>query len=166
MQQTNLFSLETHSGPYETWPLANGLFFNGVDTHKKITGFLIEAQYICNDGYLLVTSMDCLFEETSNFILLDKDFNTIATNQLGVMYDTYLINTHWPVDSDAIRLHYYGDFFYTLHVERIDNWRTTRHRLKLKLFKEFASDPLCVQAINSLNERVRQSAAARGCATP
>jgi hypothetical protein len=79
MQKLSQFSLETHSGPYEKWPRASRLFMNGHDTKRKITGFLIEAQYICDEGFLLVTSMDCPFEETSHFTLLDKNLKTIAT---------------------------------------------------------------------------------------
>ncbi len=159
MEQTKQFTLETHRGPYEKWPSVSRLFVNGEDTKKSITGYLIEGQYTCADGYLLVTSMDCAFEETSHFILLDRDFNTIATNHLGVMYDTFLINSHWPISESAIRIHYYGDFFYTMSIERSAAWARGKQRLVLTPFKQFASDPQCVQSINSLQERLRKTAA-------
>lgn len=67
MQSITQFSLEKHDGPYESWPRLTRLFANGVDTGKKVPGFIIEAQYQCRDGYLLITSQDCLFEESNDF---------------------------------------------------------------------------------------------------
>ena len=112
------FSLEKHSGAYQHWPRQTRLFFNGVDTGSSIPGYIIEAQYRCDAGYLLITSQDCPFEESNDFLLLSADFRVLAQEMLGVPYYSYLLHNHWPVSDDAIRLHYYQQLFMTLTVRQ------------------------------------------------
>jgi hypothetical protein len=59
MRAIKSFTLEQHSGPYETWPGRTRLFVNGDDAGTKASGFIIEAQYECEQGYILITSQDC-----------------------------------------------------------------------------------------------------------
>jgi hypothetical protein len=96
MHLVDLFTLETHTGPYEKWPRRTRLFADGVDTGQSVSGYVMEAQYRCAAGYLLVTSYDCLFEEANTFYLLNERFETISSTTLGVMYGTYLLEKHKP----------------------------------------------------------------------
>ncbi len=147
IEKTAQFSLEQHNGAYETWPRLSRLFSNGADTHRSITGYQIEAQYTCDASYLLITSMDCMFEESNHFFLLDRQFNTIATKNLIPFYNTYLIMGHWPLADNAIRLHYHDDTFYTLSIKARAIWFGGNKRLELTPFEDFKSDAQCVQSM-------------------
>lgn len=118
MKPVQLFSLESHQGPYDKWPLHTRLFANGVDTDQKVSGYVIEAAYKCETGYLLITSYDCLFEEANTFLLLNDRFKTIASKSLGGMYSTFLLEAHKPLSANSLALDYGDGLTYTLAVER------------------------------------------------
>ncbi|GAA5165847.1 hypothetical protein [Viridibacterium curvum] len=117
MQRISSLSLEKHEGPYGKWPRQTRLYVDGRDTQRTVAGYVIEAQYRCAAGYLLVLSQDCLFEESCDCVLLDAQFNTLAETGLGAMYCSFLLDTHWPISATCLRLHFYGDYFYDLHIE-------------------------------------------------
>ncbi|MFT3735108.1 MAG: hypothetical protein QM776_08795 [Rhodocyclaceae bacterium] len=117
MQKISSLSLEKHEGPYEKWPRQTRLYVDGRDTQRTVPGYVIEAQYRCAAGYLLVLSQDCLFEESCDCVLLDEQFNTLAETGLGAMYSSFLLDTHWPISATCLRLHFYGNYFYDLHIE-------------------------------------------------
>jgi hypothetical protein len=115
MQPIKLFSLETHAGPYETWPRQTRLFADGVETRQTVSGFVIEGQYRCEAGYLLITSYDCLFEEANTFTLLNERFETMAAVHLGGWYETFLLDKHTPTCANSLELHY-GGLTYSLTI--------------------------------------------------
>jgi hypothetical protein len=78
LHEITTFSLEKHTGPYETWGTNSALFADGNSTGKRVPGFVIEGQYAWNGGYLLITSYDCPFEESQEFLLLDCEFRLIC----------------------------------------------------------------------------------------
>jgi hypothetical protein len=94
MQIISLLSLEEHSGPYEKWPRLSRLYSDGKDTGKKIPGYVIEAQYKCQHGYLVITSQDCPYEEANDFLLLNDKFDVVAKESLGLIYSSFLIYDH------------------------------------------------------------------------
>ena len=97
MQPTDLFSLAKHSGPYDKWPLKTELYVHGSATGKYVPGYVIEAQYQCDDRYLLVTSWDCPFEEMQTFSLLSKDLSILSTRNYGAPYATVWIEKHQSI---------------------------------------------------------------------
>jgi len=117
VKEIDSFSLETHEGEYENWPLETRLYFKREDTQTKVPGFAIEAQYQLPIGYLLITSWDCPFEESNNFLLLDSEFSCVAQNELKPYFNTYLLCAHWPISDDAFVLHYASDLFFTLSIQ-------------------------------------------------
>jgi hypothetical protein len=117
MHPVTLFSLATHEGPYEKWPLKTQLFADGVDTRQTVSGFVIEAQYRCSAGYLLITSYDCLFEESNAFLLLNDQYETIARKVLGTMYATFLLEKHTPLSDTQLELDYGDGLRYRLAIE-------------------------------------------------
>jgi hypothetical protein len=127
MQPVKMFSLERHSGPYQKWPLQTRLFVDGGDTGQTVSGFVIEGQYKCKAGYLLITSYDCLFEEANTFTLLNDRFETLASVSLGGWYETYLLDEHMPTSANSLELHY-GGMIYSLTI-----WRDILGRPALKL---------------------------------
>ncbi len=118
MQAIEGFSLEQHSGPYEKWPLQSRLFHDGRDTGTSVPGYVIEAQYQCAQGYLLILSHDCPFEEANDFVLLSADYKRLARRMLGVPYGTYMIEAHRPVADDALMLRYFREEYFRLSIRR------------------------------------------------
>jgi hypothetical protein len=124
MEPITAFSVARHEGPYETWPLRTKLFVDGRDSGTDIPGYVIEAQYKGRDYYLIVTSWDCVFEESNDFVLLDFDFKELARVQLGAWYNTFLLDQHASTDPDTIELQYAKDLRYRLSVDRDNSvWR-------------------------------------------
>ena len=117
IQKIDLFSLASHSGPYEFWPLKTKLRFDGVDTSKKIPGYVIELQFRLSDYYFVITSYDCPFEESNSFILLDKTFNTLCVVSLRQPYDSFLLEDHKIINDEEIMLKYHGDYFIKLKIQ-------------------------------------------------
>lgn len=116
MKPVNAFSLEHHAGPYASWPRDTRLFLEGRDTGQRVPGYLIEAQYECFAGFLLITSQDCPFEESNDFLLLDPRYRVVARRSLGQAYGSFLLKSHEPLSETALRLTYHGDLVYTLHI--------------------------------------------------
>ena len=152
MEKIALLSLEKHQGPYELWPRLTRLYANGEDTQKKLPGFIIEAQYKCEEGYLVITSQDCPFEESNDFLLLNHAFEIVAKNGIGVPYSSFLINNHWPISEKAIRIHYDEELFYTLNIEKALFKRGPK--LVAKRFKVFATDDQALASLADLRERL------------
>ena len=154
MEQISRFSFEKYDGLYEKRPLLSSLFVDGQNVQKKIHGFCIEAQYNCDDGYLVITSMDCPFEESNHFMLLDSEFNLLASASLAVPYGSFLIHRHWAISSKAIRIHYGDELFYTASIApAFLGWRK-RKRIVLVSDKNIASDP---QALNAIRDQKEQN---------
>ena len=133
------FSLEQHSGPYEDWPRVTRLLFDGRPTGAAIPGFVIEAQYECAPGYLLITSQDCPFEESNDFVLLDRAYRQIAHGGLAVPYASFLLNAHWPEGDGGLLLHYHEALFYRLAIVR--RFFGRGFRLRLQRVKNYERDP-------------------------
>ena len=131
MELQQRFSLAKHVGPYEHWPVKTALLCDGVPTGTQIEGYVIEAQYRCAHGHLLITSFDCPFEEANSFTLLDDRFQVLAEAKLGVMYGSFLLNDHWPLDRHTLQLHYDTRRFYRLHIVPPGGLLRRRHRLRL-----------------------------------
>jgi hypothetical protein len=140
MQLITRYSLESHPGEYKTWPPDSRLIIDGHASEYRIPGYVIEAQYESPLGILLITSYDCMFEESNDFILLDERHRCIATTGLGGPYLSFLLNAHWPVNSRTIALHYYNDLFYTLEIEPATELKSCHHRLQLRRCESWRDD--------------------------
>jgi hypothetical protein len=150
MEKINLFSLEKHAGPYETWPQSSRLFVNGQDTHQKVPGYQVEGQYTCDHGYILITNYDCPYEETDEFLLLNDRFEVIA--KAGHGFYSPLINRHWPISESAIRIHYYDDTVDTLTIETKPPHN--RPNLALTPLENIALDPKAIVSRDELRKRM------------
>ena len=65
MKPIERFTLETHDGPYETWPSRTHARVNGERCGLTVSGYVLLRQFETPDAYLLVTDYDCLFERPS-----------------------------------------------------------------------------------------------------
>lgn len=158
MEEIGNFSLEVHQGPYENWPRKSRLYFNDTDTLVKIPGYDIEAQYKNELGYLLITSHDCPFEESNEFIFLDFNYRVLAANELLVDYGTYLLYAHWPTSSNTLRLHYLSEEFYDLSIKNIENIFGRSVKIKLSKFRNYEKDPKALNSILKLKKGAEQIA--------
>ncbi|MGI2058973.1 hypothetical protein ACRN9T_17565 [Shewanella baltica] len=160
MQPITAFSLLTaRTDGLELNPLKMPLYFNGQYTHTFIAGLVIEGQYRCvlpnkTLGYLVITSFDCPFEESTEFSLLDEAFKLIATTSLAQMYDSFLLHSHWPIADNRLRLHYYGQFVLDLVITAGSSWLTARPKLKLIEVVDPQSDPQTAAAMAELAQRL------------
>jgi len=160
MQPITAFSLLTaRTDGLEPNSLKMPLYFNGQHTHTFIAGRVIEGQYRCvlpnkTSGYLVITSFDCPFEESTEFSLLDEAFKLIATTSLAQMYDSFLLHSHWPMADNRLRLHYYGQFVLDLVITASSSWLTTWPKLKLIEVVDPQSDPQTAAAMAELDQRL------------
>lgn len=149
------FSLAKHEGPYERWPVKTALLCDGLPTGTQIEGYVIEAQYRCEAGHLLITSFDCPFEESNSFTLLDERFQVLATCELLVPYGSFLLNAHWPLDAHTLQLHYEMRRFYRLCIVPPGGLLRRRHRLKLRRDdRAWVDDPRAAAAVHDLETRL------------
>lgn len=160
MQPITGFSLLTgRTYGLEPDPLKMPLYFNGQHTHTFIAGLVIEGQYRCvlpnkTSGYLVITSFDCPFEESTEFSLLDEAFKLIATTSLAQMYDSFLLYAHWPMADNRLRLHYYGQFVLDLVITAGSSWLMSRPKLKLIEVVDPQSDPQTAAVMAELTQRL------------
>lgn len=105
MKKISLFSFNRQPGPYETWSLCSELIMNEKRTGKYVPGFVIGAQYTYKDLYLIVTSWDCPYEESQEFILLSKDLTVLCKKHIGHIYSTVILESHEAVAEDQVLFH-------------------------------------------------------------
>ncbi|MEN3113061.1 hypothetical protein ACFONG_15840 [Uliginosibacterium paludis] len=81
MKETELLSLAKHSGERESWPLRTMLLANGSATSLTLPGYSLLRQFEIAPGYLVVTDEDCPFEESTHFIILNKNLTKILSER-------------------------------------------------------------------------------------
>ena len=154
MEPVELFSLVKHDGPYEQWPSRTELLVERAKAGVSIPGYVIEAQYRCGPGYLLITSYDCPFEEANTFVLLGTDYSVLANTELGVPYGSFLLYASWPVSDCELCLHYYTRSFYTLAVCPPRGLFRRRYSLRLRDRGTGAGDARSEASVHELEVRL------------
>ena len=132
MEPITRFSLVTHEGPYDQWPRATAMLIDGAPSGVSVPGYVIDAQYRCDDGYLLVTSYDCPFEESYTCLLLADDLSVRARADLGVPYGTFLLHAHWPTGDRTLLLHFQLSLFFSLTIQPPAGFFRPSHALRLR----------------------------------
>ena len=105
MREISCFSFKPQPGPYESWSLCSELIQDGKRTGKFVPGFVIGAQYAYKDLYLIVTSWDCPYEESQEFILLSKDLTVLCKKHIGQIYSTVILESHEAIAEDQVLFH-------------------------------------------------------------
>jgi hypothetical protein len=152
------YSLEAHSGPYESWPTTSVLCVNGLQTQTRIPGFVIEAQYASSMGDLLITSFDCPFEESNSFLLLNGSGSIISRAELLAPYSSFLLHEHWVIDSATIGLHYQEETFYTVRLLPPGSWLFRKPRLQLNRRFGWRRNARMLEAYDRLQTRLAEIA--------
>jgi len=82
----SLFSLRSLAGPYDQFPVKNGLLYEGRDTGTAIQGLELDFQFRVSGFYLLFANWSCPFEESVEITLLNTDLECIAHHSISRDY--------------------------------------------------------------------------------
>lgn len=153
MQPITAFTLRAS----DTEAITQPLYFNQQATGVNIAGRQLEAQYRCTlpngtQGYLLLTSYDCPFEESTECSLLDTSFKLVASRSLSQSYHSFLLYAHWPVADNGLRLHYYDQLVWDLHILSSRFGRFGGPRLEFNPVTEPESDPRTASSMAELSQ--------------
>jgi len=117
------FALLKHSGKYETWPLRSRLIVDGKPSRRKLPGYSICGQFEIADGYLIVTDYDCPYEETTNFLLLDRQLRVLSRCSIGALFSFI------PLGGSSLeRIEWEDDSHFVATFGEDDAWRFTIRR--------------------------------------
>ncbi len=120
IKETSIFSLDSHEGAYKQWPTHTRLYSEGKYTGTKLPGYVIERQYEVNDCYILILSMDCMFEESNYICLLNSDYKILSKYKIpdiiSPMPGSYNLNKCEIKNKNTLILQFNEDLFYELNV--------------------------------------------------
>ena len=104
METTQLFSLRPLDGSKgDSRLLADGAEIGRVE------GLVLEGQYRCGPGYLVVTSDDSPFEEGLHFYLFDRTYAPLDDVSLGRMYQPGIYrDVVMASDREAVEFTFFG----------------------------------------------------------
>ncbi|MBD9354708.1 hypothetical protein [Methylomonas albis] len=110
MQAIEIFSLKSHAGEYQDWPLRTQLLINGLATSSYVPGYRLLHQFKTSaDEYLLICDWDCPFEEATEIILLGSQLNVLAVRSLGVPYGSFWLDEVLVLDNVNLKLTFFRD---------------------------------------------------------
>lgn len=92
------FTLASHAGSYEDWPLKTNLLDAGQPTTVELPGYVLRYQFEVAAGFLLVTDWDCPYEESTEFILLDRQLRLLQRISQNTPYSSWFIDTMSAID--------------------------------------------------------------------
>lgn len=105
MKELQAYALERHLGPYESWPSRTALLLEGRPTGTNVPGHGLLHQWELADGRrLLITDMDCPWEEETHVLLLDAGHHLLARTRFGLPWGFYLLAAARPVGPACIEL--------------------------------------------------------------
>jgi hypothetical protein len=128
------FSLETHAGPYESWPLKSRLLRNGQPTRLLLWGHQLLYQFRTENGFLFITDDDCMFEEITHFTLCDSNLRRLSVRFLGAPYTSFLLHRVEWLDPKRF-LAIFDE--YCQYLLTIRSWGIPWLRPRLKLSRRF-----------------------------
>ena len=102
MTALNEFSLEKHSGPYESWPLKSRLLRHGEPTALLLPGYSLLHQFRIGHGFLFVTDYDCPMEEVTEFTLCDSELRSISRRFVGWAYCSFTLERVEWLDAEHL----------------------------------------------------------------
>lgn len=118
-QITTCFTLENHTGPYESWPARTRLLIDGRPSRVLLPGYSLLHQFQIPQGYLLVTDCDCPFEETTCFILLDRHKRLHSYRMLFVPYGSFNLEKFEWLDNRQAQATFWGDDIWRLTIRNL-----------------------------------------------
>ncbi|HSC79715.1 MAG TPA: hypothetical protein VLC08_05145 [Chitinolyticbacter sp.] len=118
------FALQSHPGPYDTWPLTSALLQDGEPTRVRLPGYVLLAQYETVAGLLFITDYDCPFEEATAFTLYGADLSRrLGRKEFVVPYGSWSFKALDWLDARNALVHFYGDECWHLQLPEPRWWR-------------------------------------------
>ena len=103
MEAVNIFRIE----PIPKESLRSDLIFNGTST-LQVEGQIIEAQFRCARGYLVITSDGNPYEEMIHFYLLDSEGGLLDEVSLGQIYHSGTLRDIALKSDDQLEFSFFG----------------------------------------------------------
>jgi hypothetical protein len=114
------------------WPLTSLLLDRGLPAGTLVPGYLLERQFCLrgeSDDYLLISSYDCPYDESTEFTLLDRDFRIRGRSSLGGCYTSFGLDEVAIVGECELRLRF-DDDWWRLEIRQHGSWFRRRLRLR------------------------------------
>ena len=111
MHSIDDFSLHPRHDPDGPTGQTSRLLRAGTDTGTELPGYVLDAQYQHDGGYLFVTSWDCLFEESLTVSVTDPALRIVAQADISVPYATVWLERHEATAEGQLLLYCnHGDY--------------------------------------------------------
>lgn len=110
------FSLRTPANGPDYSALNSSLLYKGQETGVDVQGIVLDHQFSLSDGYVLVTSWDCPFEEGYEVSLLNREMKLVSHKSIGPIYSSYQLDSMEVVGKSAFRLLFTNGEVYNLVV--------------------------------------------------
>lgn len=118
------FALQSHSGPYETWPSSSVLLRDDEPAGVRLPGYALLAQYETVAGLLFITDYDCPFEEATAVTLYTADLSwRLGCKQFAVPYGSWSFKALDWLDARNALIHFHGDECWHLQLPESGWWR-------------------------------------------
>jgi len=86
-------------------------------TGTTLDGCVLEAQYRCAQGFVLLTSDNTPYEEALHIRLLDSDFRVLDAVDLRQVYHSAAVRNLKVIGDDALAFSFFGDDHWHLHID-------------------------------------------------
>ncbi len=113
MQEIDIFSIVRHTSKDDS---RSRLLYKGLDSGLLLDGLLLEAQYECSAGYLLMLTEDCPFEEALHIYLLDRSLRPIDKLVLGKAYEPGILKSLKVSGKNSLEFSFFGGDTWWLRV--------------------------------------------------
>lgn len=108
MQEIDIFSVTRHA--------ENRSRLRGLESELLLDGLILEAQYECSAGYLLMLTEDCPFEEALHVYLLDRSLRPIDKLVLGKAYQPGILRDVKISGKESLEFSFFGGDKWQLRV--------------------------------------------------
>ena len=102
------------------------LMLDGRPTGVSVPGIVLEAQYRCGEGYLLLTTENVPYEEAVHVLLLGPQFSVLDHVELAHPFAPGILSDLRPTGEGQLRFSFFGGDLWELTV------RGTPRRLRLR----------------------------------
>ncbi|MCS6884939.1 MAG: hypothetical protein RMM17_00645 [Acidobacteriota bacterium] len=112
MESTNLFSTRRINKPDTT---SSEIIYRGQPTGLILEGLILEQQFACKNGYLLLLTDDCPFEEGLHIHLLNFELQHLDTINMGKAYLPGMLQ-NVTSSNETLNFSFFGDDSWQLRV--------------------------------------------------
>jgi hypothetical protein len=109
------FKLQAVSGRPETETPCSSLLWDDSPVNLTLKGTVLEAQFICQNKYLLVTTEGIPYEEGLHFYVLSPSFEILDEAEISAMYAGGIFTDVSYPDEASLEFSFFGK----------DRWRLT-----------------------------------------